>query len=224
MVFLKKIEIWLLCLAAIFFSFSLSFEKPKAVFNANKMAPPIEIKYLTAGMLSQVADSFWLSAIQDIEYCEKMQEKGLCEGKSWFFNVINLVIELDKFFPEAYYFGGLSLTVFINDIPGASIIFEKAVSVYKYEWPILYLAAYHALFQEKDKLKASRLYLRAGENGAPPWVRLSAGKLAAQGGDENAAVEILEQLIRVEADPLWVKKLKEHLNEAKQDKSNEIKK
>ena len=215
MVFVKKIEIWLLGIAAIFFSFSLFLDKPKPEFNANKVAPPIEIQYLSAGMLSQVSDSFWLRAIQDIEYCEKMVGQGVCEGKSWFFNVINLVVELDKQFIEAYYFGGLSLTVFINDVPGASIIFDKGVSIFKYEWPLLYLAAYHALFQEKDKLKASKLYLRAGENGAPPWVRLSAGKLAAQGGDEQAAVEILEQLIRVEADPSWIKKMQEQLAEIK---------
>jgi hypothetical protein len=194
------------------------FSRPQSKFEPNKLAPPLEIAYLSAGFKSQLSDSFWLRSVQDTEYCEKVAAEGTCVGKSWFFSLINLAVELDPLFSEAYYFGGLSLTVYIRDIPGASIIFDKAVKQFKYEWPILYLAAYHALFQEKDKLKASKLYLAAADNGAPPWVRLSAGKLALGGGDDRAAEEILQQLIQTEADPLWIKQLKEKLAEAQSKK------
>lgn len=187
------------------------FAKPNLKFEVNKVAPPLEVMYLSAGFRVQMSDSAWLRSVQDTEYCEKTLEGNKCVGQSWFFNIINLAVELDPLFSEAYYYGGLSLTVFIRDIAGATIIFDKATKQFKYDWPILYLAAYHALFEEKDKLKASRLYLAAANNGAPAWVRLSAGKLAASGGDEAAAKEILEHLVKTEADPIWVKQLKEKL-------------
>jgi hypothetical protein len=200
--------------AALLILLQQQFAKPNLKFEHNKVAPPLEVIHLAAGFRIQMADSAWLRSVQDTEYCEKTLENNKCVGQSWFFNIINLVVELDPLFSEAYYYGGLSLTVFIHDVAGASIIFDKATQQFKYEWPILYLAAYHALFEEKDKLKASRLYLAAADNGAPAWVRLSAGKLAASGGDEAAAKEILEQLVKTEADPIWVKQLKEKLKSA----------
>lgn len=124
------------------------------------------------------------------------------------------MVELDPEFTEAYYFGGLSLTTLIKDYEGATVIFDKATAKFKREWPLLYLAAYHALFEEKDKLKASKLYLMAANNGAPSWVRLSAGKLAAEGGDKDVAVDILNHLIQAESDPRWIKRLKDKLKEA----------
>lgn len=216
-----RAEVVLLISAIVLILLQQFFTKPIVKFEQNKVAPPLEVMYLAAGFRAQMADSAWLRSVQDTEYCEKTVEGNACIGQSWFFNIINLVVELDPFFSEAYYYGGLSLTVFIRDIAGASIIFDKATKQFRHEWPILYLAAYHALFEEKDKLKASRLYLAAADNGAPAWVRLSAGKLAASGGDESAAKEILEQLVNTEADPDWVKQLKEKLKEVEAKTSNQ---
>ena len=211
-----RVEIILIFLAIVSFFLQQQMAQPEVQFQTNKVAPPLEISYLSVGFKPQLSDSFWLRSVQDTEYCEKMLDSSKCVGQSWFFNIINLAIELDPLFSEAYYYGGLSLTVFIHDSAGASIIFDKAVKIFKYEWPMLYLAAYHALFEEKDYLKASKLYLRAADNGAPAWVRLSAGKLAVNGGDPAAAKEILNQLIRSEADESWVRALKEKLNSADQ--------
>lgn len=217
--FKYKIESGLLILAALFFLAQSGFVKPKSIGVTDYLPPPLEIKYLTGGFASQMSDSFWLRSVQDTQYCEQNIDEKTCSGKSWFFNVINLVVELEPQFAEAYYFGGLSLTILINDFQGASIIFDKGTSVFKYEWPMLYLAAYHALFEEKDKAKAAKLYLRAADNGAPSWVRLTAGKLAAEGGSAETAEEILQQLIKSESHPKWIEKLKGKLNEAQKTHS-----
>ncbi len=194
------------------------FTKPSLIKPISYVSPPVELKYFTAGLAEQFADLFWIRAIQDTDYCEKSIKEEICVGQAGFFNVINLVTELTSNFAEAYYYGGLSLTFFIHDMKGATIIFDKATQNFKYEWPILYLAAYHALFEEKDKLKASRLYLRAAENGAPEWVRLSAGKLASEGGDTEFSQKVLEQLIALESDSRWVDQLQKKLNEVKGNK------
>lgn len=211
-------EIWLLILAAIFILAQSFLSRPSQEPRLSYVAPPTEIKYIAAGFQSQLSDSFWLRSVQDTEYCESKISKAECVGKSWFYNIINLVVTLDEEFIEAYYYGGLSLTILIHDYVGATDIFDKAVAKFKYEWPLLYLAAYHALFEEKNKTKAAKLYLAAANNGAPQWVRLSAGKLAAEGGDESAATEILQQMIQLEQDEKWIAELKRKLEAQKKQK------
>ena len=211
-------EIGLLVIAAFFFAAEIFFVHPKAQERTIYVAPPLEVKYLVGGFSSQAADSFWLRSIQDTEYCESLISEKACKGKSWLYNMINLTVELDPLFAEAYYYGGLSLVVLVEDNPGASDIFDKGVSHFSHEWPLLYTAAYHALFNEKDKLKAAKLYLKAADTGAPPWVRLSAGKLAAEGGDHNVARDILQNMIGSEANPLWIKQLKTKLEETEKTK------
>lgn len=208
-------EVGLLIIAALFFCLQGLALKPILAPRTLYLVPPLELKHLVAGFNAQVADSFWLRSIQDMEYCEAEIDGKVCKNKSWLFNVINLTVELDPSFSEAFYFGALALTVLVEDREGASIIYDKATALYKYDWHILYAAAYHALFEEKNQLKAGRLYLQAANMGAPSWVRLSAGKLIASGGDKKAAEEILEQMIMTEQHPLWIKQLRSKLEESK---------
>lgn len=203
----------LFLMASLFFTGMLFFALPEAQHRSNYIAPPLEIKYLTAGFDSSAADSFWLRAVQDFDYCDHPLKNTECQGKSWLFDVVNLVVELDNHFKEAYFYGGLALTVIISDYEGASVIFDKGVKIFNKDWQLLYTAGYHALFEEHNKLKASRLYLAAVENGAPEWVRLTAGRLASEGGDEESAKEILKHLIELQSDPAWINKLQSKINE-----------
>lgn len=204
----KKYNFGLLLLAMIFFVIQNQLARPRLLNREDYIAPPIEIKYLTAGFSIQVADSFWLRALQDMDHCDKPINERICRGKSWLFSVINLTVELDNKFKEAYFYGALALTILISDYEGASVIFDKGVAIFNKDWPLLYAAGYHSLFEEKNKLKASKLYLAAVDNGAPDWVRLMAGRLASEGGNSQLAKEILQQLIDLETDPQWIKKLK----------------
>jgi hypothetical protein len=198
----------------VFFLFSNFFTRPKLKENSEYIIPPIEIKYLMAGFSSQASDSFWIRALQDFDYCDQPKSAQVCKSKSWLFSIINMTVELDKNFKEAYYYGGLSLTVLVNDSAGASIIFDKGVAAFGKDWHLLYAAGYHALYEEKNKLKASELYLKAVDNGAPDWVRLMAGRLATEGGDIIKANEVLAQLVSLESNPEWVEKLKKRIKQS----------
>lgn len=189
------------------------FLKPSSFDRNEYISPPIEIKYLTLGFSKQFSDSFWLRAIQDFDYCENKLNEGACASNSWLFNTINLTVELDSKFEEAYFYGALALTILISDYAGASAIFDKGTQVFNKSWPLLYAAGYHALFEEKNKLKASGLYLKAADSGAPPWVRLMAGRLATEGGDSIAAKDVLKQLVERESDPRWIDKLQKKIQQ-----------
>jgi hypothetical protein len=175
------------------------------------VAPPIEIKFLSAGFSKQIADGFWVRALQDFDYCEKSESNKSCRSFGWLFQLINLITELDIYFEEAYYYGALSLSIIVSDHRGASSIFDKGTTVFSNKWRLLYAAGYHALYEEKNSKKASALYLRSADNGAPKWVRLLAGNLAVEANQTEAANKILEELIRLESDPKWIDKLRQKM-------------
>lgn len=198
-------------LAVMCFVLQMQFLPPQLQKRTDYIAPPIELKYLNGGFSTSISDSFWLRAIQDFDQCSEPLNEHECKGKSWLFHILNLTVELDNKFKEAFYYGSLALTVIISDYEGASVIFDKGVQSFPKFWQLLYAAGYHAFFQEHDKLKASRLYLAAVNNGAPDWVRLSAGRLAGEGGDVAAAKDILQQLIDHSVDPAWIEILRKKI-------------
>lgn len=200
-------------MVAIFFALQDQYVKPRVIQRTDYISPPIEIGSLTAGFSTQVSDSFWIRAVQDIDFCDEVINKNECNSKSWLFSVLNLTVELDEKFKEAYYYGGLALTVLISDYQGASIIFDKGVAAFGKDWHLLYAAGYHALIEEKNKLKASKLYYAAAENGAPSWLRLTAGQLASDSGDNEIARTALQRLIETESDPIWIEKLKKKIEQ-----------
>lgn len=189
-------SMYLLLMAVLFLVCNQTFQSPQVQKRSDYLPPPVSIKNLTMGFRVQFADAFWLRAVQDFDYCNQKINETECKGKSWLFQVLNLVTELDpKIAPSMYQFSGLALTVLISDYEGASVIFDKAVQIYPDVWQINYAAAYHALYEEKDKIKASRLYFRAAETGAPRWVYSLASRISVDGGDREFSEMILKTLM-----------------------------
>lgn len=178
--------------------------------------PPKAIEHLTVGFRVQMADSFWLRAIQDFDHCSKTLATNLCVSESWLFAVLDLASTLDpKLEPAMYQTGGLALSVLVSDVEGAAKFFSRGVHIYPQNWQIVYAAAFHALYEEKNKSKAARLYHQAFENGAPAWVQVVAGRLASDGGDEEFAAKILEDMIAQNKDEKLITRLKNKLTEAR---------
>lgn len=181
--------------------------------------PPKPIVHLTAGFNIQMADSLWMRAVQDFEYCSKKIAENVCEGNSWLFSVLDLSTTLDpKLEPVMYQTGGLALSILVGDVEGAATIFGRGVRIYPNNWQIIYGAAYHALYEEKNKKKASKLYLQAFEKGAPPWTQILAARLASVEGESEFADKILEDMIAQNKDETLIKRLKTKLEEAKAQK------
>jgi hypothetical protein len=176
------------------------------------LAPPKVIKNLTAGFSSQIASSLWLRAVGDLDYCENKLSENTCVARSWLFQVLDVATEVDRRFEAGLYqVAGLALSVVIGDFAGASVIFDRGVEEHRDNWRLLYAAAYHAHYEEKDLLKASQLYQRAAQNGAPEWTAVLAGRLATDGGDLLMAQRVLQTMIATNQDQKLIKRLQEKI-------------
>lgn len=192
------------------------FSKTYDRFQESYIAPPKSIQYLAAGFKVQMADSLWLRAVQDFDHCSKVVSENVCVGNSWLYSVLDLASTLDsRLEPVMYQTGGLALSILVGDAEGGAKIFERGVRVYPSNWQLVYAAAYHALYEEKNKTKASRLYLQAFEKGAPSWTQVLAGRLASDGGDLEFADKVLEDMIAQNQDEKLVNRLKSKLQQAK---------
>ncbi|AZZ36254.1 hypothetical protein CIK05_05430 [Bdellovibrio sp. qaytius] len=192
--------------------FAKSFDRFQELY----IPPPKAIQHLTAGFNVQVADAFWLRAVQDFDYCSKKISQNVCEGNSWLFSVLDLSSTLDpKLEPIMYQTAGLALSILVGDVEGGAKIFDRGVQVYPDNWQIIYGAAYHALYEEKNKMKASKLYLRASEIGAPKWTQVLAARLASDEGESEFADKILEDMVAQNKDEKLIIRLKTKLLEAK---------
>ncbi len=177
------------------------------------LSPPLGIEHFTFGHRDLTADAFWIRAIQDFDYCEVQVSKNVCSGKGWLFRMLDAITELSPKFRMPYATGALALSVMVSDIPGATRIFDKAVIQFPNDWPILYRAAYHYLYEVKNKKKAADLFIRAGRSGAPPWVFSLAGGLYNESKERVAAEAVLAEMIKIEIDPTLIKRLQEKLED-----------
>jgi len=176
---------------------------------------PAGIHKYSFGQQFALADFAWIRSIQDFDYCENEIRKGQCRNNGWLYQMLESITLLDPKFKEPYNYGGLALSIIISDIAGASQIFKKGVQQFPTDWVLAYKAAYHALYEEKDNLKAAQMMEAAAKHGAPDWVYSLAGKLYADGGRKELAIHLYDELRQSAAAPPDVlKKLKDRINQA----------
>ncbi len=167
---------------------------PTVKLSRESYITPPEIKHFTFGYKEQIADLIWLRAIQDFDFCSHPVNDRDCKGKSWLFRTLNSVVDLSPKFRIVYATGSLALTIIINDYEGASILFDKGVEQFPKDWSIIFRAAYHALYEERNKPKAARLLKQAADNGAPKWTYALAESLHLQSGESALAEQLLLEL------------------------------
>lgn len=175
------------------------------------IAPPSGIERFVFGYEEVSADLLWIRTLQDFDYCEKPLSEGVCVNNSWLYHMLDAVTNLAPHFRIPYAAGGLALTVLIGDIEGAKKIFDKGVSAFPRDWPILYRAAYHYLYEVNDKKRAAELLIQAGQNGAPSWVYSLAGRLYSDSGHMDLAESLLVNMIQANQDPAIIERLKQKI-------------
>lgn len=181
------------------------------------IAPPPYMKHITAGYQEAVADVMWIRTIQDLDFCDKPEAQSRCRNNSWLYKMIDTITELSPRFRMPYAAGSLALTVIITDIDGATKIFEKGIAAFPTDWPILYRAAYHYLYEVGDKKRAADLLIRAGKSGGPPFVFALAGRLYSDSGYVDLAESLLEQMIAEKQEEQFIKRLRDKIAQIKSE-------
>lgn len=175
------------------------------------IAPPPYIEHLSFGYREVVADIMWIRALQDFDYCDQQIAENVCRNNSWLYQMLESITNLSPHFRIPYAAGSLALTVILTDVEGATKIFEKGIAQFPNDWPMLYRAAYHYLYEVGDKNRAAELLIRAGKSGAPPFVFALAGRLYSDTGKRELAESMLEQMIREKQDPELIERLRKKI-------------
>jgi tetratricopeptide (TPR) repeat protein len=175
------------------------------------VAPPPKIEYFAFGFQMPVADSLWIRAIQDFDYCETEISANVCAGNSWLYQMLDTITNLAPDYQVAYRTGALALTILISDFSGASKIFDKGVAVYPKDRSLLYAAAYHAMFEEKNNTKAAELLIRSAQNGGNDWFYNLAARLYADSGQRDLAIALYRSLEKTDIPPGVLKRMRDKI-------------
>lgn len=177
--------------------------------------PPKGLEHFSFGMKEQIADSIWVRAIQDFDYCEKKIDLTNCQNKGWLWRMLEAITNLSPQFRSAYSSGAIALSVIVSDVEGASSLFDKAVKEFPSDWVILYRAAYHALYEEKNNKKAAQLMERVSKNGGPPWTASLAGKLYIDAGEIEFSERLIEELKSQNASEIIIKRIQNRIDQVR---------
>lgn len=172
---------------------------------------PLQEKF-TFGFRMPMADLLWLRTLQDTSYCDNPINKNVCHGNSWLFQMYDLITNLSPDFEQVYLIGGLVLSIVISDIEGASKIFDKGTKQFPNNGFIAYQAAYHALIEEKQPIKAAQLLLVVARAGGPPWTYSLATRLLTDNGKKELGERILNEAIDRGVDQQIIDRMKKKLN------------
>ena len=178
------------------------------------VTPPLALEHFHFGFRLPMADLLWLRTLQDFDYCEQPIAKNVCRGQGWLFQTLDLATQLDPKFRMAYSAGGVALSIMVSDIQGASRLFEKGVAAFPTDWVFAYKAAYHALYEEKNTLKAAELMKKAAEHGAPDWVFALSGRLYTEAGRRELAERVLSEMKALGLDEKVQERLRQKIESA----------
>lgn len=158
-----------------------------------RFLPPPDLRHFHFGFAEATADLLWVRVLQDFDACESAKEDGHCKA-SWVYRMLDLITDLAPAFRRPYATGALALSVLVDDVTGASKLFDKSVAAFPNDWPILSRAAYQALYEEKNDAKAAALMERAAKAGAPQWYYSLAMRLYDKSGQAEAGRQLLQML------------------------------
>ncbi len=136
------------------------------------------LRQYSFGFDSVIASAIWIDLLQRSRH----QHSGE-DSLSWEYVQLDAINRLDPWFERAYSFGGVVLSVLVQDKEGARRILQRWVRRSPRDWHIHYLYGYHLFFELKDFETASKHILRAAElEGAPSWLNSLAVRLLSETG------------------------------------------
>lgn len=185
---MSKIAASTLILAGLFFIYFSADSESKPIREQRILVNSEILPHTVLGFKSLAADLFWIRLVQEIDYSEN---KGGPLSKGWTFHMLDSVTTLDPRYKIAYRAGATVLSVLVKDVEGARIIFERGISNFPEDWPLLYRAGYHYLYEVKECKRAAELFSLAAKHGAPDWLNSLTSRLYEKAGQFELAKAML---------------------------------
>lgn len=146
------------------------------------------IKNFNLGFRRLESSLLWISTILESDQ-EHYKKKDL---NSWMFLRFNSISELEPKFYENYSFGGIYLSIIKDDLPGATVIYNKGLSHYGNDFALLRDAGFHFYFEVGDFDRAYKIYSKLkGNPRASSTVISTLARLEKSHGNPEAAFNLL---------------------------------
>ena len=111
------------------------------------------LQFFHLGQKRLFSSLFWISTILESDH-DHYKARDL---NSWMFLRFLTISNLEPKFLMTYTFGGVYLSIIKDDIPGASVIFNKGLNYYPTDYYLLRDATYHFFYEAKDNVRAYQL-------------------------------------------------------------------
>lgn len=145
-------------------------------------------QYFHLGQKRLASSLIWISTILESDV-DHYKNKDL---NSWMFLRFNTISFLEPKFYENYAFGGVYLSIVKDDLPGASVIYDKGLSIYPNDYSLLKDAGFHYYFEVGDYKKALPIYKKLVQINLPsPQIVSTLARLESNIGKKEDALNLL---------------------------------
>lgn len=180
---------------------------PKPSFFVSKQSSSLNlnsklISLTSLGHKRLISSLFWIFTILESDH-EHYKQKDL---NSWMYLRFKFISDLEPNFLQTYTFGGLYLSIIKDDIPGATEIYRKGLSLYPRNKELIKDAFYHFYFQANEKDFAKKILIKNLDliKDQPILISLLAKSETAEGNFDMAFNLLSERLKTTsESSPLY---------------------
>lgn len=145
-------------------------------------------QYFGLGQKRLASSLLWIATILESDH-DHYKNRDL---NSWMFLRFNTISFLEPKFYENYAFGGVYLSIVKDDLTGASVIYDKGLSMYPYDYSLLKDAGFHYYFEVGNFEKALPIYKKLVNINQPsPQIVSTLARLESNLGRKEDALNLL---------------------------------
>jgi tetratricopeptide (TPR) repeat protein len=205
---------------------------------------PRYVKLLTSGFTAVAADIYWIKTVLYFgkrtnntdfpmitkqllgeQYTEEYQ-KWEADAKvryTYMADMINMVVELDPYFLDPYFFGGLMLSMKYGNSDKSIALLQKGIPYFSDKWQFNYLLGFNYYFYKGNTLDAAKHFIRAAEfPDCPDMIKRFGVAVLKDLSRRGIAIEFIQGQIEQTKNPELRTELKAILKELQQSYQDSV--
>lgn len=152
------------------------------------------INILAVGQQRMLSSFFWIESMLNASHDHHGDDE---EDMSPLYYKYKTIADLDEYFYELYYNGGVYLSIIKDDEQGAKRIYERGLSIFPKDYYLLLNAGFHYYFELDDEVNAIDTFERVinlHQQKVPDYITILLARLRTKevGGIEAARIIIYE--------------------------------